>query len=118
MIVLLPAPADAGLNELPVTPGPEKIPPVGVADNCMLSAFLQMDDGSVNVSAGTAFTVISTTFVDEQPSFVVTVYEMDFNPATAIAGSNVLPLTPAPEKLPPAGVALKVMGVALLHISG
>ena len=39
-----------------------------------------------------------------------------FTPAPAIAGSNVLPLIPAPEKLPPEGVALKVMGVALLHI--
>ena len=39
-----------------------------------------------------------------------------FTPAPAIAGSNVLPLIPAPEKLPPEGEPLKVIGVALLHI--
>ena len=39
-----------------------------------------------------------------------------FIPGPAMAGENTFAATPAPEKLPPEGEPLKVMGVALLHI--
>jgi hypothetical protein len=39
-------------------------------------------------------------------------------PTPAVAGLNVVPLTPGPEKVPPAGVPASVIDAALTHIAG
>ena len=39
-------------------------------------------------------------------------------PTPAVAGLNVVPVTPGPEKVPPAGVPLNVIGAALKHAAG
>ena len=37
-------------------------------------------------------------------------------PTPAVAGLNDVPLTPGPEKVPPTGVPLNVIGAALTHM--
>ena len=39
-------------------------------------------------------------------------------PVPAVAGLKVVPLTPGPENVPPAGVPVKVIGAALTHNAG
>ena len=38
-------------------------------------------------------------------------------PAPAVDGVNVVPVTPVPEKVPPAGVPLSITGDALIHMA-
>ena len=53
----MPAPAVAGLNELPVTPVPENVPPAGVPVSVTGAAFTQSAATGEIVTAGNGFTV-------------------------------------------------------------
>ena len=39
-------------------------------------------------------------------------------PAPAVAGLNIVPVTPGPEKVPPAGVPARVIGAPLTQTGG
>ena len=66
-MVCVPAPAVAGLNVLPVTPGPEKVPPAGVPLNAIGAALMHIAGYVPGLTTGNAFTVIVVVAVFEQP---------------------------------------------------
>ena len=61
----MPVPAEAGSNWSPLTPGPEYVPPVGVAESVNIASLVQTEAvKGGKLMTGYAFTVI-VTFVDE-----------------------------------------------------
>ena len=58
MIVCVPTPAVAGLNDVPVTPGPEKVPPAGEPVNVTTAALTHTAGYVPAFTTGKAFTVI------------------------------------------------------------
>ena len=59
VIVCVPAPAEAGSNELPVTPVPLYVPPVGEpADRINAGRSMQTSARGIIVTVGNAFTVM------------------------------------------------------------
>ena len=97
----MPAPAVAGLKELPETPGPDQFPviPLWVVFRAVDAA--EMQKGPIGVSAGIlkAFTITEVVLtLAHWPAFGVKVSA--WLPAPAVAGLKELPATPGPDQFP------------------
>ena len=66
-MVCVPTPAVAGLNVVPVTPGPEKVPPAGVPASVIGEPLTQTAGYVPALTTGNAFTVIVVVAVFVQP---------------------------------------------------
>ena len=63
----VPTPAVAGLKVVPVTPGPENVPPAGVPVNVTGAPLTQTGGYVPALTVGSALTVIVVVAVFEQP---------------------------------------------------
>ena len=70
-MVCVPTPAVAGLNVVPVTPGPEKVPPAGVPFNVTAVPLTQTAGYVPALTVGSGLTVIVVVAVLEQPFALV-----------------------------------------------
>ena len=66
-MVCVPTPAVAGLNVVPVTPGPENVPPAGVPLNVIGVPLTQTGGYVPALTVGSVLTVIVVVAVFEQP---------------------------------------------------
>jgi len=57
-MVCVPTPAVDGLNEVPITPGPENVPPDGEPESVTDGAFTHIAATGVIVGVGSGLTVI------------------------------------------------------------
>jgi hypothetical protein len=99
---ILPAPATAGLKKLPLTPGPDHVPPGKFGS----SKVVRSSSGSLVQTVAVAktgvpplLTVIVVVAVAAQLP-AAGVYVRTILPAPATAGSKKLPLTPGPDHVP------------------
>ena len=69
------------------------------------------------LAVGLRFTIIVCVVELEQPLASVYVYVIVCVPTPAILGLNTFPTTPAPENVPPTGVADKFLATSNEHIS-
>ena len=63
----VPTPAVAGLNVVPLTPGPLNVPPAGVPVNVIADALTQSAGYVPALTTGNAFTVMVVVAVFEHP---------------------------------------------------
>ena len=63
----VPTPAVAGLNVVPVTPGPENVPPAGIPVSVIELALTQIGGYVPALTVGSGLTVIVVVAVFEQP---------------------------------------------------
>ena len=66
-MVCVPTPAVAGLNDVPVTPRPENVPPTGDPTKFTAAALTQTAGYVPAFTTGNAFTTIVVVAVFEQP---------------------------------------------------
>ena len=116
VIVWLPAPAVAGLKELPETPGPDQFPvmPLCVAFRAAGASVAQKDPMDVRAGVLKAFTVTEVVLrLAHWPAVGVKVSV--WLPAPAVAGLNEFPDTPGPDQSPviPLCVVFRAAGASV-----
>ncbi len=106
-----PEPEVLGLNWLPVTPLPEKAPPLTTGNRFAIALLSHNTLGKVKLALGKVFTVMFSLSVEVQP-LTVTVYVTWKVPVPETLGLNVPAnalVIPVPDHVPPGVAEVKLL---------